>query len=410
MSDLTSLLRKKTGVTKKTGGRKNAKTSKYIKNDNETKIDNVNIEQEENIIIHLPIKVDNINKPPNNTLEYTPNIDIPTGYEDGNDNYQHITQKNNPYKNSELIGIGPPPIIGQCTYPFDKKVKDDIDNVIDDDTNKDIDKNVINNNIINFINNDLHDLNVNELKKQRDLDIIGKNKITKSSVEKCLLTMDEANKNKSWPSSIHIHCWWCCHPFDNQPCSIPYEYKNNNYHVYGVFCSPECAAAYNFTDIHGVSDMWERYSLLNMLYRRVYDNKYYKIKLAPPRQTLKIFGGHLSIEEYRSNFNNQTHSYRIIMPPMVSIIPVQELSTIDKGFTSKQDKNMISHKDIDITSIDSMGQSNSGLRLKRSKPFIATKNTLDKCMNLKVVKDDNEFDDEHDFDHNEIDAYESVSI
>jgi hypothetical protein len=124
MSDLTSLLRKKTGVTKKTGGRKNTKTSKYVKSENDVKLDNVNIEQEDNIIIHLPIKVDNMNKQPNSVLEYTPSIDIPTGYEDGTDNYQHISQKNNPYKNSELIGIGPPPTIGQCTYPFDKKLKE----------------------------------------------------------------------------------------------------------------------------------------------------------------------------------------------------------------------------------------------------------------------------------------------
>jgi hypothetical protein len=246
---------------------------------------------------------------------------------------------------------------------------------------------------------EMNDVNIQELKKQRDLDILGKNKMTKSSVEKCLLSMDEANKNKSWPSNVHIHCWWCCHPFDNPPCSIPYEFKDETYHVYGIFCSPECAAAYNFTDVHGVSDMWERYSLLNMLYRRLYDNRCYKIKLAPPRQALKIFGGHLSIDEYRANFNNQTHSYRIIMPPMVSIIPVQELSSIDKGFTSKQDKNIMNSRDNDITSIDSLNQPNTTLRLKRNKPFVATKNTLEKCMNLKIVKDDNlEDENEEQFD------------
>jgi|LakMenEpi03Aug12_release.lakeMendotaPanAssembly.Ray.scaffolds.fasta_scaffold29091_4 hypothetical protein len=410
MSDLTALLRKKTGVTKKTGGRKNAKTSKYIKNENEMKIDSVNIEQEENIIIHLPIKVDNINKPTNNNFEYIPNIDIPTGYEDGNDIYQHISQKNNPYKNSELIGIGPPPIIGQCTYPFDKKVKEGLDDVIDDENNKDIEKNVLSNSLISHLN-DLQDVDIKELKKQRDLDILGKNKITKSSVEKCLLEMDEANKNKSWPSTVHIHCWWCCHPFENPPCSIPYEYKNGTYHVYGIFCSPECAAAYNFNDVHSVSDMWERYSLLNMLYRRLYENKQYKIKLAPSRQTLKIFGGHLSIDEFRANFNNQTHDYRIIMPPMVSIIPVQELSAIDRGFSSKHDaniKNINNQKDMDIVSNDSMNQQTSGLRLKRSKPFVATKNTLEKCMNLKVHKDENENENEYDDERNYEEIYENA--
>ena len=57
---------------------------------------------------------------------------------------------------------------------------------------------------------------------------------------------------------------------------------------------------------------------------------------------------------------------------------------------------MNNQKDIDVLSIDSMNQVTNGLRLKRTKPFVATKNTLEKCMNLKVVKDENEneYDDE----------------
>jgi hypothetical protein len=350
MSDLTSLLRKKPTTTKKGGGRKNTKII-----ENTIKNEHMNIESDENIIIHLPIKVNDSNN------ESCNNNELPTGYEDGNDIYQSISQKDNPFKNNELMGIGPPLNKSMCQYPFD-------DNNIDSNYS-DLEQSGITN------------IDIKEFKKQRDLDILGKNKMTKSSVEKCLLEMDECNKTKSWPSNVNIHCWWCCHPFNNPPCSIPYEFKNGTYSVYGIFCSPECASAYNFSDTHGISDMWERYSLLNLLYRKVYDNKSYKIKLAPPRQTLKIFGGHLDIDEFRSNFNNQIHSYKIIMPPMVSIIPVQELSSIDRGFISKQDKSL---KDSDTISLDTQSQQNTGLRLKRSKPFVATKNTLEKCMNLKV--------------------------
>jgi hypothetical protein len=392
MSDLTTLLsKKKSGTTKKIGGRKNTKilenSTKILKNN-----ENINQEQEDNVIIHLPIKLDNV--PKNNNLEYSPTIDIPTGYEDMSDIYQHISQKNNPYKNSELIGIGPPPTISMCTYPFDKKNKENNNEDIELDTE-------INNENLNKNREIASNVCMKDIKKQRDLEIVGRNKLTRSSVEKCLLSMDESNKTKTWPNSIHIHCWWCCHPFDNTPCSIPYEYKNDNYSVYGVFCSPECAASYNFSDTLGISDMWERYSLLNMLYRKVYDNKTYKIKLAPPRQTLKIFGGHLDINEFRENFTNNTHSYKIVMPPMVSIIPVQELSAIDKGFTTKQDKNIMLLKESDNISLDSLNN-NTGLRLKRSKPFVATKNTLEKCMNLKLGKEDEKY--ESDVEEN----YESV--
>ena len=45
--------------------------------------------------------------------------------------------------------------------------------------------------------------------------------------------------------------------------------------------------------------MWERYSLLNHLYSQIYDTPDLTVKLAPPRQSLKIFGGKLTIDEFR---------------------------------------------------------------------------------------------------------------
>jgi hypothetical protein len=373
MSDLTSLLRKKPTV-KKTGTRKNSKAAKVI----EIKQETVNIEQEDNIIVHLPIKVDTTDT--QKSLQYTPDIEIPIGYEDGTEIYQHISQKNNPFKNSELTGIGPPPTTGMCQYPFDKKGRTEND-VIDEEP------------IGTTTSVTFELLSDKEPKKHRENESHVKGRMVKSSVDKCLLVMEDANKSKIWPASVNVHCWWCCHPFEGQPCSIPYEFKDNKYNVYGVFCSPECAAAYNFTDTHGISDMWERYSLLNMLYRNAFDNKTYKIKLAPPRQSLNIFGGNLDIDEFRNNFTNNTHSYKIVMPPMVSIIPVQELSAIERCFTSKQDKNII--KDTDTLSLDTISQQSSGLRLKRNKPFLAAKNTLEKCMNLKKVEKENDSDDDY---------------
>ena len=41
-----------------------------------------------------------------------------------------------------------------------------------------------------------------------------------------------------------------------------------------------------------------------MVYRKVFDNKQINIKLAAPRQSLKIFGGTLTIEEFRKNNSN----------------------------------------------------------------------------------------------------------
>ena len=77
----------------------------------------------------------------------------------------------------------------------------------------------------------------------------GTNNINKNILNKNNIMTDfkNTNANKSWPSSTTINCFWCCHPFNKTtPCAIPYSKTNNVYHVYGSFCSPECAAAFNF--------------------------------------------------------------------------------------------------------------------------------------------------------------------
>lgn len=357
------------------------------------------VSDSENIIIHLPIKTELIKKNMIDGIVVNTDVGVPDGYEMGGvDNYQFIDQKYNPYKNkinNDLIGEGPKPQSAFCSYPFDEKQKDIFDLLENEEENYKSEKDdgsVENMNLIDneyrvnhsnqwykgkeadqkFIDSNKNvDKIMDYIKKQREIeyDTIT-NKVNKNTVEKCLIQLDECNKNNNWPSSSSIYCWWCCHPFSGAPCSLPVEYKNNTFNVLGIFCSPECAAAYNFDDHSAGCDLWERYSLLNFLYRKVYSDKHIKIKLAPPRQTLKIFGGSLSIKEFRQHNTNYEYNYRIIMPPMTSVIPVQEISSLDKGFSSKNEKRSNTSDRVDTS-----------LKLKRSKP-INNSNTLDKCMLL----------------------------
>ena len=41
----------------------------------------------------------------------------------------------------------------------------------------------------------------------------------------------DCNKDKRWPDKTNISCWWCCHKFDNTPCSLPYNYKKDKFYV-----------------------------------------------------------------------------------------------------------------------------------------------------------------------------------
>ena len=67
------------------------------------------------------------------------------------------------------------------------------------------------------------------------------------------------------------------------------------------------------------------------------------------------------------------------MPPMISIIPVQEISDIENGYSSKNDTN----SKIYMINKDKINSS-SELKLKRKTPYNKNKNTLEKCMKLST--------------------------
>ena len=190
-----------------------------------------------------------------------------------------------------------------------------------------------------------------------------------------------------WPTETHIHCWWCCHPFNSIPCSIPEKIVDDTFIVYGIFCSPECSAAYLFND-HSYStrvDIWTKYSLLNLLYKDIYKGK--QIEQAYSRELLKIFGGPLSI-----NTTNKS-LYTLHMPSLKSIIPIIRQSSLHTSYSSNThviNTNSIHNNDtynyssVDIGEEQQPNIKEDTLVLKRSKPFRKYTNTLEKCMNLKL--------------------------
>ena len=140
--------------------------------------------------------------------------------------------------------------------------------------------------------------------------------------------------------------------------------------MFGNFCSAECAAAYNFDTKYNSNEIWERYSLINYLYGT---KNNMTIKIALPRLSLKKWGGRFSIEEFRQ-FNSSSRDYKLVIPPMISVIPTLEEITIDT------DSNNFKSFDPDFIT-----KTSNELRLKRSKPLPSYKNTLENCMNLKYV-------------------------
>ena len=213
------------------------------------------------------------------------------------------------------------------------------------------------------------------IEKAWEIDEKNNNKVLKKNLRNILYEFMDSNKDKVWPDKTNISCWWCCHKFDNTPCSLPYNYKKDKFYVRGVFCSFNCAASYNFS--LNDDNIYERYSYLNLMYKKLYYRKFIKINLAPPRESLKLFGGYLSIEEFRQNCLSNDKLFNVIDPPLISIIPkIEESINHNKSFGSTLKLNV--NENI-------LQKTQDTLKLKRNKPVYNPNNSLQTFMDLKIV-------------------------
>ena len=105
-------------------------------------------------------------------------------------------------------------------------------------------------------------------------------------------------------------CWWCCHPYDTISLRLPIRKNTDSqYECVGNFCSPQCTCAYIIDSGSRFGDKWKEYELLHQMIKVTE-----KITPAPKRELLKVFGGTLDIDEFRSD-----KQYNLIYPPMVSL-------------------------------------------------------------------------------------------
>jgi hypothetical protein len=135
-------------------------------------------------------------------------------------------------------------------------------------------------------------------------------------------------KLKTLEHNLHINnisdkksaCFWCSYDFDNPPIYIPKHFIKDTYHVYGCFCSPECATAHLMEENIDSSTKFERYYLINHIYSKIY--QYSKnIKPAPnPHYMLERYYGNLTIQEYRSLLKSE-RLFLIVDKPLTRILP-----------------------------------------------------------------------------------------
>lgn len=284
---------------------------------------NLNLDNISNVILHLPIPLYKLEELEDEIVfKYKPNLNNPNPYDPTEQTSSVLTINQNNTDN--------------CIYKI----------VENDETDKEMNKNNFNKNKCNINENDIN---------ENDINIIEDKVMSYNSY-----INNYYNENKC--DKINIKCNWCLHDCLEELFKIPYNIHENVFNMYGNFCCPECASAFNFSELDD-EYMWERYSLLNYIYNE--DNE--TIKISPSRLVLDIFGGPLNIDEYRDIIKTKK-KINIIIPPLCVLKPQIEITKSE---------------DIYIPlNINRVNKYTTDLKMKKN--ALKTKmNTLDSCMNLK---------------------------
>jgi hypothetical protein len=167
--------------------------------------------------------------------------------------------------------------------------------------------------------------------------------------------------NEFIPKKTSISCWWCTHTFDNLPCYIPTKITDNKFSVFGCFCSFNCACSYNLN----INDnkVWERYTLLKLLYYKINHDKISSIKdieinPAGPKELLEKYGGSMNIIDYRKNCKILGREYHKLIPPFIPL---------NLGFEEMTNNKV--NKIMNINSLLSNSIIKNEVVVKRNKPL-----------------------------------------
>jgi hypothetical protein len=163
-------------------------------------------------------------------------------------------------------------------------------------------------------------------------------------------------------------CWWCCHSFKGESLQLPIKHdeRRNTFETLGHFCSWSCMKSYTL-DQYGLNRGGLICGNIVMMRRKKFKT-IGSIKMAPNRFRLQVFGGDLSIEEFRQNQTQDTTTPNVIETKPHADIVIPIISNTTK-------MNEIKNATLD----------NHGLKLKRSKPLKRNHNNLESALGLIIT-------------------------
>lgn len=183
------------------------------------------------------------------------------------------------------------------------------------------------------------------------------------------------NETRVLPECVSAACFWCAGTFEGRPVVLPTLEEHGVYTVYGNFCTLSCGLSYLLHEQIDPQVRWERQALLHRMYKQVAP-----IQPAPPKESLKFFGGQLTHDQYRNVITMKQIRIDAHLPPVISILATLDTKPIDFYETSLRNTTATG------AGLDVVKPMEAGLRLKRTKPLKDKESTLDACMNIEISR------------------------
>jgi hypothetical protein len=155
---------------------------------------------------------------------------------------------------------------------------------------------------------------------------------------------------------------------------MAYDDKRKTWKTMGTFCSFACIKAYNCdnSNPNGVRNMFMT------LFKKRMTGKLTPTIPAPPRRCLRVFGGTMTIDEFRAKAADGIIVSKLPpkMVPMETIIHERKVEA--KKVAARPGPNL--HTEVDLSTTT---QKNETLRLKRPRPMPSTSDVLARTMGLE---------------------------
>lgn len=175
-------------------------------------------------------------------------------------------------------------------------------------------------------------------------------------------------------------CWWCVHALPQLPCiHLPtrYDDKRDRFETKGNFCSWQCAKAWALDQNSARSG---EIQMILMMMRRRAIGRYEPLWPAPKREALKIFGGTMTIEEFRS-YGGLVEPPIIHWPDQKRHVPIvggatAVTETVDAPAAAPtKDRGR-------LKAIQNSTSSSDTLKLKRMKPLARAESKLENVLGI----------------------------